>query len=98
MATQWFFVEVFATGNSSGASYIRSASAVSVHGDGPLFQCKASVAGGITAAASSTLGECADGSDRKESVALDLGGEDAAQSFYCARCNFLVSTSSQIMV
>jgi pimeloyl-ACP methyl ester carboxylesterase len=81
MAIQRFFDEVFAAENSSGASYARSASAAaSVRGDGPLFQRKASVAkGGIAAAASSASGECADCSDRKESVAVDLGGEDAAE-------------------
>ena len=81
MAIQRFFDEVFAAENSSGASYARSASAAaSVRGDGPLFQRKASVSAGvIAAAASSASGECADASDRKESVAVDLGGEDAAE-------------------
>ena len=48
-------------------------------GIGPLFQRLVSVAGGITAAAPSTSRECAEGSDHKEFVTVDLGGEDAAK-------------------
>jgi len=79
MAIQRFFDEVFAAENSSGASYGRSVSAANVRSDGPLFQRKASVSSSITAITSSLSGECVDSSDLKESVAVDLGGEDAAE-------------------
>ncbi|KAL3815597.1 hypothetical protein ACHAXA_007129 [Cyclostephanos tholiformis] len=80
MAIQRFFDEVFAAENSTGANYGRSSRGEKVRGDGPLFQRKASASSSsITTAPSSLPGECVDGSHRKESVTVDLGGEDAAE-------------------
>jgi pimeloyl-ACP methyl ester carboxylesterase len=80
MAIQRFFDEVFAAENSSVASYGRTARVEKVRGDGPLIQRKASASSSSSMAkTSSSSGECADGLLRKDSVAVDLGGEDAAE-------------------